>query len=67
MLHVSNIYVQSFKALRTYAAPVHASNPYQMVIRSSRRPTTSQAHCCNRLQSSEIAAIIFGAEGDIFG
>lgn len=57
-LYYSNLYVQSFTALRVWATPVNFSNPYLMVIQSYRRPVPEYICRYTGLQSSEIAAII---------
>lgn len=67
MLHECNSYVQSFSALRDWATPVNAPNLYRMIIHSDKRPASEHFCRYNGLSTSEIAAIILGAEDGIVG
>lgn len=64
-LFETNLYVQSFVALREWATPADGPNPYCLVIHSDRRPTGERIRRYNGLQTSEIAATVPGAEDGI--
>lgn len=63
----SNHYLQSFIALRHWATPIDAPNLYHMIIHSERRPSGENVRRHIGPQTSEVTAIILGAEVGITG
>lgn len=67
MLYEFDQCVQSFSALRNWATPVKAPNPYRIVIQSGHRSASKQVSWCNGPHATKVAAIIPGAEDGLFG